>query len=102
MSDLRPCPFCGSDDLRIDGGFVRCNNCECDGPYHEEMDESDEDSIEGIAEKWNTRAADARADKLAELLREVMSPRLISQDDALSLREKIDAALAAHDAEKQK
>ena len=37
MAELKPCPFCGSDELWVDeiGGAyacVTCANCGCDGP----------------------------------------------------------------------
>ena len=33
MSDeLKPCPFCGGDYLRIQSTYVHCNSCGGDGP----------------------------------------------------------------------
>jgi hypothetical protein len=39
---LKPCPFCGSEDLRSDQ-WVDCNDCGCSGPL-----------VDGKA-GWNTR-----------------------------------------------
>lgn len=46
--ELKPCPFCGSDRLRIFPSFVVCDKCAAMGP-----DRTGERS--GI-ELWNTRA----------------------------------------------
>ena len=48
MSELKPCPFCGSDDLVIEQGIgnavvVQCINCGTEGPDHHKI-------------FWNTRA----------------------------------------------
>lgn len=58
---LKPCPFCGGDDLRymFYGGctVVHCAYCGIDGPVGADDDEA--------AEKWNRRAevkGDADAD----------------------------------------
>jgi len=37
MADLKPCPFCGSDDLghayTADRVFIRCGSCGSGGPH---------------------------------------------------------------------
>ena len=44
MSNLLPCPFCGSEDIRLhDAGFCLCNKCDSFGPL-------------GGNEAWNSRA----------------------------------------------
>lgn len=52
MSELKPCPFCGSDDLRymFYGGstVIHCAGCGIDGPVGADDDEA--------VEKWNCRA----------------------------------------------
>lgn len=57
MSDLKPCPFCGSDDVyvpmtdsRIDWYFVWCPGCCFAGPGRTKG----QDAIEA----WNRRAKD--------------------------------------------
>lgn len=60
MSELKPCPFCGSKDLRIshvgrDWNSVICRDCGGEGP--EELGR--EDAISS----WNRRAGD-EADNL--------------------------------------
>lgn len=50
---LKPCPFCGSNDVLNAGGdmfgiYVRCCNCGIHGPAR--------DSLSTAAEAWNTRA----------------------------------------------
>lgn len=48
--DLKPCPFCGGEDLSISvEGYVYCGNCDATGPS--------EFSPEQAEEHWNTRAA---------------------------------------------
>jgi Lar family restriction alleviation protein len=58
MSELKPCPFCGSHDVYLlrDGdkdelvGWVTCCDCEGSGPI------VDTDiTEENVAAKWNTR-----------------------------------------------
>lgn len=47
MSELKPCPFCGSKDVGHDGNdYVECNNCNTLGPTEEAYSSAD---------KWNTR-----------------------------------------------
>ncbi len=35
MSEILPCPFCGSNDVEVKDGesYVTCNQCETYGPY---------------------------------------------------------------------
>jgi Lar family restriction alleviation protein len=54
MSELKPCPFCGSADIdcadagyKTDVWFVQCNNCYATFPHF--------DSKEEAATAWNTR-----------------------------------------------
>lgn len=64
MSDieLKPCPFCGSDDVQINKGAtwghaVHCNNCGADvifwGLLH--CDNLDYDYSDELASEWNRR-----------------------------------------------
>lgn len=53
---LKPCPFCGSNDIFIDENetFIMCHNCNCIGP-----------DVPGIGvaviNAWNNRAEDNNA-----------------------------------------
>lgn len=61
MDELKPCPFCGSDNVRMDTDygvyFVLCVNCQTEGP-------DDPDKSTAI-KLWNGRPIEA------PLLREV-------------------------------
>ena len=52
MSDLKPCPFCGSTDLHMQDvdRFLQCYNCDATGPWH-----IDQTEAEAVA-AWNRRA----------------------------------------------
>lgn len=52
-SELKPCPFCGSDDVSIWDGIERaaCENCGTCGPSHD-------GGKEEAARLWNERAGD--------------------------------------------
>lgn len=62
--ELKECPFCGSEDVELRDGYdldqinhyVRCNECEADGPWHDDTD----------ANKWNSIP---RRSEVLELLR---------------------------------
>ena len=63
MVKLKPCPFCGGTDIRIDAipsiaQFYRCERCKAKGPYWT--------ADGGAKEKWNTRATDPLIEELAE------------------------------------
>lgn len=54
--NLKPCPFCGSLDLKVTpiagqiaGSYILCLKCGCNGPYKEHVS----DAIEA----WNKREA---------------------------------------------
>ena len=58
MSELKPCPFCGTSNCEIvsnghDSQFVECMFCGASGPAHENHDET--------TEAWNRRAQPAQA-----------------------------------------
>lgn len=62
MDKLKPCPFCGSIDIRIDKctSRVRCKNCFCTSgligrlvEYSEKLSEE-----EAAVKAWNTRYKD--------------------------------------------
>lgn len=47
MSKLKPCPFCGSDDLKYTSYYVECNNCKALGP--------DKTDVTTAEMHWNSR-----------------------------------------------
>lgn len=53
QTKLKPCPYCGSEDLAEDTGgnsvFIRCKKCGAFGPNHTDN------------RHWNTRAPEATA-----------------------------------------
>lgn len=56
-NELKPCPFCGSVDVKIifkpgdEGWFGQCQNCFSRGAWSENRDEA--------RDKWNRRAQNA-------------------------------------------
>lgn len=76
-AELLPCPFCGGNDLAIENqvvhpdnyhsAFVRCNDCEMDGPSSLSLPEPDgcwmpdaESAQEAAGKAWNRRAPAAK------------------------------------------
>ena len=54
MSDIKPCPFCGSSaeaEIRYTAAFVECSNNDC-GIF---MCELDNPFCDEVVEKWNKR-----------------------------------------------
>lgn len=62
-SELKPCPFCGSYNLRNWGSYVRCEDCLADGPFMQPG--SDDDA----AAAWNKRNIDPEV--LLDVAREI-------------------------------
>lgn len=48
MSDLSPCPFCGSDDVEaeINDQYIECLTCGAQGPVFDGL---------GLVDAWNAR-----------------------------------------------
>lgn len=64
MTDIKPCPFCGSTLVQIvvDGycAWIICDNCNAEGPTAS-VDDYDHDEIEDqSANKWNNRVKDGQ------------------------------------------
>lgn len=63
---LKECPFCGSNDVELRDGYdldeinqyVRCNNCEADGPW---LDDN-------AATKWNSIPRRSEVEELIRLV----------------------------------
>ena len=59
MTDLLPCPFCGSSDMRYEfcasQGYITCNECGTQGPCDERAADPHCD-IEAAETAWNRRA----------------------------------------------
>ena len=67
--ELKPCPFCGGKDVKVDAipsvaQFYRCERCKAKGPYWT--------AGEDAKEKWNTRATDRLLKEMAEALEEIV------------------------------
>lgn len=62
MSDLKPCPFCGSSDLHVaDTGvcWVSCNSCQAEGPVSAAPIGGGTDETGEAREAWNRRSGAA-------------------------------------------
>ena len=59
---LKPCPFCGSDNVDDWETHVRCHKCGARGPWQWHVE--GEDPMVISANAWNTRAADAEVERL--------------------------------------
>lgn len=63
MSDLKPCPFCGSEDVDLVRLFlgtsaVRCNRCDADVVFYSTVTlDVGLEQDEAVSELWNRRAA---------------------------------------------
>ena len=60
-AELKPCPFCGSDELAIDHYSVGCARCFINGPANSDEEISkmggyNDKCIEAAVVKWNRRA----------------------------------------------
>jgi hypothetical protein len=71
MSDLLPCPFCGSTDLATHGdNAIFCTKVGCEAGIdmgHTVGPEARQD----VARRWNTRVAADRIEALEAALREI-------------------------------
>ena len=122
MLELKPCPFCGGEDIRyslkVKGhrptqyhAVMYCNSCHCYGKRtrtdkvrHDDYKgrreiQDDEDYKATAIAAWNTRAdiADARVERLVEALRSIADNSCcgLCQEAKLVARK----ALAQHEGE---
>lgn len=58
--DLKPCPFCGSEDVSVDTmlatGYVRCKTCQAFGPTV--CSKTNKEAVEEAIKLWNKRNGD--------------------------------------------
>lgn len=98
MSDLRPCPFCGSEPEPQNGWIHHAADCFFVRIGLGQIGFAD------LNANWNTRAADTQAEKLAGLLLSALRDlRYLDEVDGKDgdLPERIAEALAAYDASKE-
>lgn len=78
MSELKPCPFCGSTDIKLHDEIshaVWCQECFAEVPSID---------IESAIKLWNTRPIeDALNARIAELEEEIQEYRCLCEDWAL-------------------
>ena len=63
MTELKPCPFCGSKDVQcgelgefMKGRyFIHCNKCQTSGPLSKQS-LNEEDGLKDAIKKWNRSA----------------------------------------------
>lgn len=64
LTDLLPCPFCGSPHVELvcswSAWFVRCNECDANGPTVTDGDDEDVEKAKGA---WNTPKLGGRKER---------------------------------------
>lgn len=60
IAELKPCPFCGSDDLKVRKAsfgvqYVLCTDCGAEGPPRDNLHETSRMSEKIAVEQWNNR-----------------------------------------------
>jgi hypothetical protein len=87
MSDLKPCPFCGSDKITVewerceplcDGDtnrrwFAECTQCSCQGPFCQKEPE--------VALKWNNQSRLAAAEKFKTFVHSYLDQHGVAHGD---------------------
>ena len=68
MSELLPCPFCGSTDIRMCSNYAECRSCETEGPVDEGHDPAK------VAELWNRRTPGPATAKMLEWVKVYFNP----------------------------
>ena len=60
MYDLKPCPFCGGTNIRVDKCtcMILCLSCFCKGPNFSKYLSQCSSEVEAAVLAWNTRKSD--------------------------------------------
>jgi ribosomal protein L37AE/L43A len=61
MMKLKPCPFCGSEDIEVTEGMVQCENC--NASYFGQAD----NPLSAVLEGWNERTDPVKKQMLEAL-----------------------------------
>jgi len=92
MTDLLPCPFCGSSTLRHEfcgsQGYIECNECGTQGPCDERAADPICD-LDAACDAWNRRTALAQSEPQGPTGRLAIKPPSL-KDQALAALSRAD------------